>query len=73
MEHDAPTTPELLSGQPAHPQRLAFVLKLHRDCLADPTCLKGRIEHPASGRRGVFHDLGELHRWLQSQLAASPQ
>jgi hypothetical protein len=53
----------------SHPHSLAFVVKLHRDCehAAHPLC--GRVEHVASGERGVFDGLSELQSWIGHVIA----
>jgi hypothetical protein len=51
------------------PQRRAFVLQLADD--ADPAtgALKGRAVHIDTGESALFDDIGELLRFLESQLA----
>lgn len=66
---DDATAPTALHGEPPYPQRLAFVLKLHRDCAAGGARLAGRVEHPASGRQALFDDADALCRWLHGCLA----
>lgn len=64
------TAPDALQDEPPHPQRLAFVLKLHRSCCAPRHAVRGRVEHPASGRRAVFEGWDQLQAWLEQQIDA---
>lgn len=71
------TTPDSPERQPAlcnvvtHPQHLAFVIRLHRDCDAGTHRLQGRVQHLDSGRRSEFTSLAQLQAWIELQLAGS--
>jgi hypothetical protein len=51
------------------PQRRAFVLQLADDAEPGAGALKGRAVHIDSGESAPFDDIGELLRFLESQLA----
>lgn len=53
-----------LDPRPPYPQALCYVLKLHRDSSLDTGCLKGVLEHVASGAVIPFHSASALQAAL---------
>jgi len=53
----------------SYPQALAFVVKLHPSSDASKHVLRGRIEHPATCRKGQFETAAELGAWIEHVLA----
>ena len=69
--HDSPERQPALCKMVTHPQHLAFVIRLHRDCEAGAARLQGRVQHLDSGRRSEFADLAQLQAWIEHQLATA--